>query len=139
MFSQIKAAGARRYVDKSVNFSRYVELGQQILLANAGGKTDIKMNFDILQKSDAKIIGHLINDFQIMECIQLWSDVIDIQRLHRRDKLVVLPPKEQQEFSQTKISQSIIDNVQFYKCLADHASTSLKIQIIHLVGQKICK
>lgn len=94
IYQQIKAAGARRYGMKSSNYIRYIDLGQTFFLGAENNPVDIKMNFDNLQKADAKVIGSLINDFQLVECIQLWSDVIDMKKLHRRDKLHLPTAKE---------------------------------------------
>lgn len=104
-----------------------------------GQLKDLRTNFDALQKSDAKIFGAVVLDFQVLECIQLWSDVINIQQLDRRDKLAAVPAKDRLEFEQTKLSQNTTENSWFFKSLADHVATSQQLQILHIVGLRLSR
>ena len=85
---------------------------------------EIRANFDFLHKSDAKIISCIMLDFQILEVIQLWSDIITLQQLDRRDAYFQVPVRDRIEFQYSKLSQNIQENIWFYRSLASHISTS---------------
>lgn len=93
IYEQIKAAGARRYGNRSISYDRYIDLAMNFLMGGDGKLRELRANFDALQKSDSKIMANIILDFQILECIQLWSDVITLVQLERKDEFYVTPAR----------------------------------------------
>lgn len=55
--------------------------------------TDFKTNFDLVQKSEAKIFGQVLEDFQFLESVTMWSDLCNFGALEKRESMVTLPAR----------------------------------------------
>lgn len=51
----------------------------------------LKINFDMIEKSEAKIFGQVIVDFKFLDNITLWSDVVSVSALEKRSCLAKIP------------------------------------------------
>ena len=79
----------------------------------------------------------MLNDFPILENIVIWSDVVNIPTLDRRDTMVKVPAAVKGEFERTRLSQNVRENVFVFYNFAEHIKVSKKLEILHLVGMKI--
>ena len=107
IYQRIKRAANERYGEKSSHTGLYKDLAVKFLMGQNGtvGKgSEMKFTIDALNKADAKTFGHILEDFACIEHIQIWSIVVSQPQLDRRDKMVVVPSKLQNEYDQTKIS-----------------------------------
>ena len=66
-------------------------MATKMLMGPKGPIKDLRLSFDSMQKADAKIFGQILNDFQILEQIQFWSDVINIAQLDRKTSFYEVP------------------------------------------------
>jgi hypothetical protein len=53
IYDKIKRCGAERFGAKSIKFVKYLELANKFI----SDKPELKMSFDLLMKSDAKLYG----------------------------------------------------------------------------------
>ena len=65
--------------------------------------------------------------------------MISVTALEKRNAIVELPSRVRMEWEKTKLSQNTFENIWFVKLFAEHIRLSLKLQVIHLVGFKLCR
>lgn len=136
IYERIKRSALARY-RKGPNYSRYFDMATKYLMSKAGPATELRFSLDALAKSDSKIFGQILIDFPIVQSITIWSDVINLPTLERRDAMHKVPNHVRGEWERTKLSQNTQENVFLFKLLAEHAEISNKLQILHLVGVRL--
>ena len=93
IYQRIKDAAFKRYGAKSTHAVLYRELAIKFLMghnASTGDNSELKISIDALNKSDAKTFGHILEDFPILEFLQIWSVIINPLVIDRRDKMVTI-------------------------------------------------
>ena len=73
LFDKIKRFAAARFGAKSMNALKYQDLASKYIM----GGPELKMSFDLLMKSDARIFGQIVEDFKHLENIVLWSELVN--------------------------------------------------------------
>ena len=127
LYQQIKQACNKRFRSKSTASQRYLELALKYIMSIKPNEPQIKFNFDLIQKSEAKTFGLILVDFKFLESITFWSDIISVTALEKRNALVELPLRVRMEWEKTKLSQNTFENIWFIKHFAEHIRHSLKL------------
>lgn len=79
-------------------------MATKLLMGPKGDVTELRLSLDSMQKSDAKVFGYILVDFQILEEIQIWSDIINVQQLDRKTKIHEISRKTRLEYEMSKLS-----------------------------------
>ena len=119
IYERIKRSGLARY-RKGPNYTRYFDMATKYLMSKAGPANDLRFSLDALAKSDSKIFGQILLDFPIVQSITIWSDVINLPTLERRDAMHKVPASVRGEWERTKLSQNMQENVFLFKLLSEH-------------------
>ena len=114
ILDRIKRSAHGRFAKGSTNYARYCDVAKQFFMGKMPGtkhgQPSLAMSLDSMQKSDAKVLGYILADFPILHGITLWSDVINIPSLERRDAMAEVPRHLKAEYERTKLSQNVREN-----------------------------
>ena len=127
IYDRIKRSALKRFSKGHNNYTRYCDLAMKFFMGKSGakaGKPKLFMSIDMLQKSDAKVFGYILMDFPILESITLWSDVINLPSLERRDDMLVVPKEKLIEDERTKLSQNMHENSWLFRYFTEHIEES---------------
>jgi hypothetical protein len=61
-------------------------------------QNDFKINFDLIQKSEAKIFGWIFEDFTHLDSIFFSSDLCNFPQLEKRETMITITGKVAQEW-----------------------------------------
>lgn len=127
----------KRYGSRSINFNKYIDLAQKFLMGQKLAGIELKLNLDMIQKSESKIFGAIMSDFIQLQVIHMWSDQVNYQQLEKRNQFVEVPGRLKMEWEQTKLSQNPYENTHFFKFFYENIYKSQKLQILQICGVKL--
>ena len=83
------------------------------------------MSLDKVAMPEAQVFGYIINDFREIETIQLWSDVMTVEKL-KTIKSFFIPSSQVliNKYKQTKLSYDRCDNIRVLRQLRFNIANS---------------
>ena len=82
------------------------------------------MSLDKVAMPEAQVFGYIINDFREIETVQLWSDVMTVEKLKTIKSFFKPSQMLINKYKQTKLSYDRCDNIRVLRQLRFNMANS---------------